>query len=636
MSDEDVQEEVASRVPFIRDVVKEPECYPMMKLIKGSEIELIEDMPKYRVTELVVADPASQRPASITMKLQGAAKGTLQGATEKISYEMPEQILFRGDKTFLIGRGKQCDAIVECTKISRTHASVHYDSRRKSFILSGLNTNRGYGDNVVVPSREQQQDLLAGANTIQDSVLPPVMAEVPLRPGQLIKIRKDEIGYAEIPPYEVKKAVGGVKPELLLEINGDAHGFPPRISLIGKDASAALGLGSANYNFAHPKISRLHASIAWDDSHKNWTYSTLNEPPEVHMGNRFLADMRQAADEIQPADTAQAKMQIGMIDALINGMQEVRGKMRNVEQMMGAVQGLERHTIATPEWERGRGAHTEDSQKGYKNWIDAYRILYQDQQNSTQRAALKQASEAVGDIGVFREELRRIEEYAESLRQRYGEAKFANERAKPTALQKQEFDILSRVNDPKRASTVTPKEVLMVVDRLNFKADLDKLVEMEMKSLQKEPPQSFPVSGYEGHHTVTRIQKDDKGYVVTTYNTGGRAKWSPNDGSMVMGMYRQRLNPKSDIKDFVKLLNVRKMMGDDTMGNGVEKVMEGMLGPVIEHRDEPPQHKGNCTTRSTREMLKDILSELCFPPQHCPLKAWELATLISKTTQNFN
>jgi len=34
--------------------------------------------------------------------------------------------------------------------------------------------------------------------------------------------------------------------------------------------------------------------------------------------------------------------------------------------------------------------------------------------------------------------------------------------------------------------------------------------------------------------------------------------------------------------------------------------------------------------------VKDILSELCFPPQHCPLKAWELATLISKTTQNFN
>jgi len=33
---------------------------------------------------------------------------------------------------------------------------------------------------------------------------------------------------------------------------------------------------------------------------------------------------------------------------------------------------------------------------------------------------------------------------------------------------------------------------------------------------------------------------------------------------------------------------------------------------------------------------KDVLAELCFTPQKDPIKAWELAQLTAKTTQNFN
>lgn len=33
---------------------------------------------------------------------------------------------------------------------------------------------------------------------------------------------------------------------------------------------------------------------------------------------------------------------------------------------------------------------------------------------------------------------------------------------------------------------------------------------------------------------------------------------------------------------------------------------------------------------------KDVLAELCFAPQKDPIKAWELAQLTAKTTQNFN
>jgi hypothetical protein len=33
---------------------------------------------------------------------------------------------------------------------------------------------------------------------------------------------------------------------------------------------------------------------------------------------------------------------------------------------------------------------------------------------------------------------------------------------------------------------------------------------------------------------------------------------------------------------------------------------------------------------------KDVLAELCFTPQKDPIKAWELAQLTAKTTQNLN
>jgi hypothetical protein len=34
--------------------------------------------------------------------------------------------------------------------------------------------------------------------------------------------------------------------------------------------------------------------------------------------------------------------------------------------------------------------------------------------------------------------------------------------------------------------------------------------------------------------------------------------------------------------------------------------------------------------------LKDVLSELCIPPQDTPVLAWQMAQVSAKTTQNFN
>lgn len=609
-------EELASRVPFGRDANTRVQA--RVKLVVGSEIELVSKLPKYRVTEI---DDSGAEPR-IKMVTDGPLTGALKGHDGDNRYSIPAEIELRGNKTFMIGRGEKCDARIHFSGVSRTHVSLHYDQRERSFIMSGLNRNLGYADNVFVPSRERQQDLVGAAQTIvagdlRDEKKEMTLTEVLLRPGQLIKFHRDEAGFAPLPSYEVKRAVGGVKPELVLEVKGDSHGFPRRIEATGKNGSVDITRGGQGVNFNHPLISRLHGSIAWDEPSKSWSYMTLQEPPEVHMGSKFLQEMQEAAEGVRPASAAEAREQIQQIDAIIGGMQEVRGKMRNVEDLMRGAQNLEVRTILTPEYERGRGAHTEDSQAGYKNWIDAYRLLRREQLNPEERKLLATASDAVGQIGAHRDELRKIEDYAESLGQRREMAKFQQRRGHASDEQKEELLIFDKLMDSEKAASVPPRDVLKLVERSNFNNDLDTLVRMETGRLEKNPPEdAFPSSGYLGHHTVMRIQKDAAGYVVTSYNTGGRAKPSPRDGGMVMGMYRQRLKPDADIKAFVKLVNLRKMLGDEPLGNGVEKVMEGMLGPVTLQRDEPPQGKGNCTTRSTREMLKDVLPGETFAHLH--------------------
>jgi hypothetical protein len=44
--------------------------------------------------------------------------------------------------------------------------------------------------------------------------------------------------------------------------------------------------------------------------------------------------------------------------------------------------------------------------------------------------------------------------------------------------------------------------------------------------------------------------------------------------------------------------------------------IDDALGPIVDYRAQKPQGKGNCTTRSTREMLRDILPGPIFAHLH--------------------
>lgn len=407
------------------------------------------------------------------------------------------------------------------------------------------------------------------------------MTEVPLRAGMLVQILPHSDGYTNIPPYEVKKAVGGPNPELVMQITDRSTGYAPEIRLSGKNDVKTLGKAGAQVTLNHPRISRLHATISWDEGNKSWSYMTMNTPPSVQVGDGFLADMQERAENVRPKNTADARKQMQEIDRLVGDMQGVRAGMKNVHQLMNDVQGLE-NSIGGGGW----AAHprTEDSQEGYRAWVQAYTILYNEQLSAENKAQLAQAHAAITDIGRFRGEIRDMESYGNRLTK------------VPATLQ----------------------GVVAASKASNYSKDMQALVNEELKPLSETPPKAiYPASGFRGHHTVMRIEKDDKGYVVTNYNAGGGARDVPGDSSKVMGLYRQRLKPGVDVADFVRAVNERKMQYEHTSdGLAVATAMEASLSPVFDYVAVPPQVYPNCTTRSTREMLKDTLPVELFTHLH--------------------
>jgi hypothetical protein len=555
----------------------------------GTQVRLLPEMPPYEVTSI-----STGKPPVITFTLRGnptynytsTRKNKLTGVEESEARTaiLPEKIELQGDKLRTIGRESSSDGLINVTSVSGTHATVHFDKAREKFILTATNLNKGKIRNATQLGHDRVRDvvgaamtmMVGGGNDTEDGI------DVPLRPGMIVQILPNTRG-TKIPPYVVKKAVGGSRPELVMECEDKSKGFPDIIQLNGKDACKLIGRGGADFEMNHAGIHRMHATLAWDDVNKNWSYMTTYDPPSIQVGNQFLQDMRDASERVTPRDVNDARRQISDIDMLINDMQAERSQMKNVLQMMADVQKLEARTILTPEHERHRGAKTEDSQSGYRNWLRAYKILYQESLDPATAAALDTGMGAMTAMERNRDALRELE----------GRAYVNN----------MPGDMMGALKACKAAG---------------YGSQMQAVVDRECEPLKAHPPKpAFIVSGFQGHHTVTRIDKDAQGYVVTTYNAGAGAKEAPDGSGNVMAMYRQRLDAKVPVEDFIRLVNERKIRPYLSLeGAQFEEMMGKALGPVKEYRIEPPQHKGNCTTRSTREMLKDMMDPAAFEHMH--------------------
>lgn len=560
------------------------------ELEEGTQIKLLTDMPPYEVSEI----NTDSKPPRITLTLQGSPtytytstsknKVTGRETSRELTATLPEKIELTGGQSRTLGRAPGSDGFFNITSVSGSHLTIHFDKMRSRFIMSATNYNPGMIKNATQLGHDRVRDVagaamtvMVGGNSDREEGI-----DVPLRPGMIVQILPNAKG-TRIPPYVVTKAVGGSRPELQMEIEDKTRGFPEIIHLQGKSATKLIGRGGADYEMNHGEVHRLQATLAWDDTNKNWSYMTTYDPPSIQMGNQFLQDMHAAAASIAPRDAADARRQVTEIDGLISDMQAERMQMKNVLQLMEKVQKLEAHTIETPGEERHHGGKTEESQHGYRNWLRAYKMLYRESLAADTVAALDTGMGAMAVMERERDELRKLEGKAH----------------------------IGKMPGDRRGA-------LKACRAAAYNADMQAIVDRECAPLNEKPPKpTFLVSGFQGHHTVTRIDRDAKGYMVTTYNAGAGAKEAPDGSGDVMAMHRQRLDAKVPVEDFIRLVNERKIRPYLSLeGAQLEEMVSQSLGQVEEYRIEPPQHKGNCTTRSTREMLKDLMDPGAFEHLH--------------------
>lgn len=554
----------------------------------GTEIKFLTDMPAYKVEEA----RTEENPPRLKLVLQADPPVYTyfeKESQQSVTAHLPKEMVFTGTKTFIIGRGGEEGAgLLPVGPVSRTHASIHFEPKSGRFVMKALNRHPGKINNATAIGFLQAANITQASETLAD-FRPPGSeeeTEVLLRPGMTVKLLPDEPKSAATPTYLVKTAVSGVKPQLAMEMIGDTQGYSKalRITLQGKHDSKSIGSIPGNdVVINHARISRMHGMLYYSDEQKSWIYQTSKAPPVVGVGNQFLADMGNVDDRVAGTPPDVARVEIAEIDRLIADMQDDRAGRKNVLDLMQKVQGLEKATIATPLHELDRGGRTEDSQRGYRNWVHAYKLLYKEDMSAGDRASLDMAMEAMETMACDREVLRDIESYANF----------------PTGLK------------------ADARHILKECRKANYNNDMCEVVANQCKPLMEKPPRaSFIVSGYRGHHTVTRIEQDKKGYLVTTYNTGSELKLAP-DGENAMAKYSRHLNKGIKIEDFIRLVDERKVrrqwQGDS---DKIDQVIESSLGPIESFTVAPPQHKGNCTTRSTREMLRDMLTPERFAHLH--------------------
>jgi|GEM_PF-3680765 len=563
----------------------------------GSEIKFLSEMPVYKVTEV---DTPPKTPRINIVRQSEKSEYTYYDGDKKehVTTHLPDNLTMAGTKKFGIGRQSTDCMSLPVSAVSRVHVTMHFDNRSNRFVMKAVNSNPGYIRNAARIGLLQTTNLAQGGDTLVDFRAPKkegeeeikAETEVLLRPGMTVKLLPDAHNVVTVPTYQVKTAVSGVKPQLELEMIGDTMRYSAaatRVKLEGKDASRNIGSleDPAIVSVNHPLISRFHASLYYDTNQNSWIYNTVQQPPVVGVGNQFLADMGDVGRRVAGTKPDDARNEITEIDALIDDMQKDRDGRKNVLELMKKVQGLEMATIDTKPEDRERGGRTVDSQRGYRNWLHAYKLLYKEDIAAVDMAGLDKAMKAMNTMEQDRIVLEDIESYSTGM-----------------------FPKLTKSE---------PYEILKAVRKTGYNKDMSELVERQVAPLNSKPPESsVVVSGFRGHHTVTKIDKDSKGYLVTTYNTGAELKYA-DDGENALSKYSRHLNKSVKIEDFVRLLDERKVrhqaQGDS---DKIHNAIESSLGKIEVSEVAPPQHKGNCTTRSTREMLKDMIAPERFAHLH--------------------
>ncbi len=531
---------------------------------KDTELKILSGTPTYKVVVL----ETEKEPPELVLE------------TDKPDDTYPRQLKMVGKGPHIIGRDEELSGKalnIPHHAVSRDHISIHLNNEKR-FIISGNNRNP-----ICIKNAEELDPITAAsldnhAETVVEYKVPGAKEEprensedLPLRMGMRVVFSK------AIPAYRVAEATGGDNPRLRLVCEKEDPKYPSVMEAIGKNATPTIGRGGLpTYDLGYARMHRgFHSMLSWNEASNEWMLFPYQTPPVLEAPAGFFQAVYAVLPIVRLRNADAGVEEIRALDKLIDEIQEARPKMENV-------QFLEQATMYVPPERRDEGGHTEDSQRGYLNWLKAYQAIFNERLDDTDHSKLDKAVTIVDKLEQDRATLRPLERY-------------------------------------NLVQTVTSKDAKEILQELPHegKTGIEKFTQEQCEKLHHDHS-LWLVSGFKRHHTVTHIEEVYGGdYTVTVWNAGGAAK-DAGDGANVMAMYQQRLHNPADVDSFVRLVAERKVRAFAEKGNEkIAAAMEEMLSPEIDQcRVEPPQHRGNCTTRSTREMLKDVLGKPLFEDVH--------------------
>lgn len=487
------------------------------------------------------------------------------------------------DDSFTIGRGLTNQIILYESDASRAHGIIEWDEINPETQEEGFR----YRHNGRFSTKVESATLIEGDVNVEtvahrgnskpgeESVQGQVFV---LEPGTRIHFRYD------IPEY----VVGILGDSITLTRQSENDRYPAEINA-NRNTDTSITRSMLGNHFG---ISRKQAIIAWDEDTGQFAMINVGQARITSSpGSGFIVEQVRINKNLElPLDIAQAQL------LTANALKvELNEDLEKALSLMKGLQNLELATIVTPLSDMFEGAHTEDSQRGYEIWLRAYQILYADKLDSEEKAKLDKMIRVVHELGEDRSAIRKIE------------------KSYPMMIHG-----IPKYETGNTGSYFYAKEMSAFTAR--------KLEEL------KQHGEVYLPTGFHGHHTVSRIWKNNDGnYILTTCNAGGEHKSAPvqedPSGELVMVSYDQKIkisrkgSPEIDLKELITLLAEKKLRyvayhGDPQGYGALCGDIESKLDVVGMHRNGKPQGKGNCTTRSTREALYDVLGEKLFASIH--------------------
>ncbi len=546
---------------------KELKLEDTLQLNVGSVLNILDGVVGYQVTAI---DQSPQGAPRITLE-RTPFNETAFNLLIKERYgnnDVPAQILCpptitkeftEKDKILTIGRefNAETDIVVPKNTISRAHGFIQYSRSGHCFHYyhNGRNTIKVVDVPPPAPARYSDPSSI---NTIIDRVGKDKRDEkgliIPLEKGTRIAFHRNTHTYKVV--MEDRK-----NHHIILEDehNSDDDNRYPFI-IDARDKMITIGSAPENHvRFKNAVISKRQGMIGWSEEHQGFIYHYKGESvPIVQASEALVAEQKRVCGELSPVP-AMATLQLEKINELLRRIDIYQTQLNNVQDLEASIIGA---------YGRIHGSKTEDSQIGYALWLDCLAELFSERLSSEDKENIARMTKMLNQMAADRTQLRDIEEKC----------------AFPLAGE--------------------------------FKERMDRYVDKKMAELENDN-EVYVVTGFRGHHTISRIRREESGhYKLTIYNAGAEAIPVKHTqvllaDNKVMGMYEKNVKPGTDIKNLIRLLSEKKIR--KAYAGDYEKIFDQIndcLEPgMVRHKEVPAQTRGNCTTRSTRHALEDALGD---------------------------